>query len=57
MDVFGSGGSRHAEGDPKSPLQVSVSCGTVKVFNIDGYSGLCSAQLVRDSVLILSVVS
>ncbi|KAH7391250.1 hypothetical protein BKA64DRAFT_710158 [Cadophora sp. MPI-SDFR-AT-0126] len=45
LDVYGSGGSRHAEGDPKSPLQVSVSCGTVKVFNIDGYSGLCSAQL------------
>lgn len=45
LDVFGSGGSRSTRGG--SNLSVSVACGTVTVSNIDGYSGLCTAVLVR----------
>lgn len=46
LDVYGSGGSRHAEGS--SSLQVSVSCGTIYATNIDSAGGLCTATMVRD---------
>ncbi|KAL5327476.1 hypothetical protein ACEPPN_005172 [Leptodophora sp. 'Broadleaf-Isolate-01'] len=43
LDVYGSGGSRHAEGS--SSLQVSVSCGTIYATNIDSAGGLCTATM------------
>lgn len=47
LDVYGSGGSRHADGS--SSLSVSVSCGTIYATNIDSAGGLCTATLVGAS--------